>query len=221
MQAKSRGKPRELKNTMNLLTKLFGGSPAKARHSHPTAQDPHYTLAEQSENASRRQLVQVLLRDLLRRNGVKAEWIQCQTLVVNSRTRGAGMYLRVIVNHWDERLMRYLHALQTEFMADIAQFEPSSASWLLGISWQLEVKESCPYQKMPERDFWAEKPGATVSERACAPLAHGVAKPMSFAPTQTPEDLEKLFAVRDREIDRQSAEGIASVGYESTQPAPL
>ena len=35
------------------------------------------------------------------------------------------------------------------------------------------------------------------------------------------EDLERLFAIRDRELSRQSGDDIGQVGYEKTRPSPL
>ena len=35
------------------------------------------------------------------------------------------------------------------------------------------------------------------------------------------QDLEALFAIRDKELEKQAVEGLNPVGYEKTQPAPL
>ena len=119
-----------------------GGSPRDNR-------DSPVTIEDGSENATRRQLVQVLLRDVLRKSGIPPDWIECQMLLVASRTRGQGMYVRLVVRHWDERLMNYLVAFQQTLMNDIRRFEPNAEEWLHGISWQLDVGEQCPYPTLP------------------------------------------------------------------------
>ena len=202
------------------------------------------TIEDGSENATRRQLVQVLLRDVLRRSGIPPEWIECQMLLVSSRTRGHGMYVRLVLKHWDHRMMNYTVAFQRALITDIERFEPKASEWLHGISWQLDMDNSCPYTELPEKSFWL----APAKNPAVAPLLAKVVveeinpvlvtPPRAERPERTeqpgrPErpkkpddndpttDLERLFAIRDQELDRQAAEGLTPVGYEKTQPSPL
>jgi hypothetical protein len=227
------------------------------------------TIEDGSDNALRRQLVHVLLRDVLRRHGVPSALIDCQMLVVSSRSRGQGMYVRLVLRQWDERMVRYAFAFQNALMADIVRFEPKAAEWLHGISWQFEFDKSCPYAELPDKSFWLSPaspaatgpsdnsldqtaPALTATELATAarqanaarraalasfdnPL-NDFARPGRGAPTDllplkaTPsevkkteeaEDLELLFAIRDRELAQPACDGIAQVGYEKTRPSPL
>lgn len=185
------------------------GKPAIATQA---PKDNPTTLEEGSENGVRRRIVQALMRDLLSKHGIPAGWIECQMLIVSSRNRGPGMYVRLVIQHWDERLMNYAFALQKELIAEIKQFEPQAVAWLHGVSWQLNVESSCPYTTVPGKSFW-------------------------LAPMPTPEDsheraehklepvnklaLERLFALRDSELSAQADLGLVAAGYETTQPAPL
>lgn len=140
-----------------LIASLFG--PAKAAESKRapgSSRDNPLTIEDGSDNATRRQLVQVLLRDALRKYGIPLRWIDCQVMLVSSRSRGPGMYVRLVVRQWDDRLLNYAHAFQTALMVEITRFEPQAAQWLHGISWQLEVAETCPYRTMPEKAFWSD-----------------------------------------------------------------
>lgn len=206
-----------------IITKLFGqAGGATVTNQSATSRDNPPTIVDGSENATRRQLVQVLLRDVLRRSGIPAHWIDCQMLLVSSRTKGAGMYVRLVVKHWNQHLMNYANAFQKELLTDIERFDPQSRDWLHGISWQLEVGDSCPFTTLPEANFWKEAEIPPPKEKVWEPRGPAlVAKPMAFASTQPAEDLEKLFAIRDRELDRQAAQGLTPVGYEKTQPSPL
>ena len=114
----------------------------------------HSMLHDGSETATRGQLVQVLLRDLVRKSGMPPGWVQCQIQVMNSRSRGQGIYVRLVVKHWDERLMKYAFAFQKALLTEIVEFEPKAASWLQGIAWQLEVASSCPLTELPGPQFW-------------------------------------------------------------------
>ena len=141
-----------------LIASLFGG-PAKAAESKRapvSSRDNPLTIEDGSDNATRRQLVQVLLRDALRKYGIPLRWIDCQMMLVSSRSRGPGMYVRLVVRQWDDRLLNYAHAFQTALMVEITRFEPQASQWLHGISWQLEVGDTCPYLAMPEKAFWSD-----------------------------------------------------------------
>ena len=201
------------------------------------------TIEDGSENATRRQLVQVLLRDVLRRSGIPPEWIDCQMLLVSSRTRGHGMYVRLVLKHWDHRMMNYTVAFQRALVTDIERFEPQASQWLHGISWQLEVEDTCPYTELPEKSFWLTPPGVAIVAPLAVEVGTGQMNPMaaqlSAQSTESADgaektesapqadendpatDLERLFAIRDRELDREAAEGGTPVGYEKTQPSPL
>lgn len=201
------------------LTNLFGRGGARFSGDNPL------TIEDGSENATRRQLVQVLLSDVLRRSGIPAHWIDCQLMLVSSRTRGSGLYMRLVIRHWDERLLHYALAFQNELTRDITRFEPRAASWLHGVSWQLDVADTYPYAGLPDKTFWRDAEQELPTHFAEG--AAGAAMQATFQVTQpfresgTNEDLERLFAIRDRELAKSSSEGLMPVGYEKTQPSPL
>lgn len=195
---------------------------------------------DSSENATRSQLVQVLLRDVLRRHGIPLGWVESQLLMVASRSRGTGMYVRLIMRHWDDRLATHAFALQNTLLADIARFEPRAFDWLHGVSWQLDVDASCPHTALPQKAYWQEPtkpatpaaaiaPAATPAAPAVAPAPAPAAAPVTAAaPPPMPlseqealQDLERLFLIRDQEIGRQMADGKTPAGYEKTKPSPL
>lgn len=200
---------------------------------------------DSSENATRSQLVQVLLRDVLRRHGIPLSWVESQLLMVASRSRGTGMYVRLIMRHWDDRLATHAFALQNTLLADLARFEPRAFDWLHGVSWQLDVDASCPHTALPQKAYWQEptKPAtpaaapaavsapapATVSAPApavtpapmAAPVAAVAPPPMPLSEQEALQDLERLFLIRDQEIGRQIADGMTPAGYETTKPTPL
>ncbi|MFC5519545.1 hypothetical protein [Polaromonas jejuensis] len=158
-----------------LKTLLGAAAPAKpARGVLPSSRDNPLTIEDGSLNATRRQLAQMLLRDLLRNHGIPLQWIECQMQVVASRSRGSGMTMRLIIKHWDERLMNYCYALQSALVADITRFEPQASEWLHSIAWQLEVAETCPYLTLPEKAFWLgpAKPAPSPTPIARPPRVH-------------------------------------------------
>jgi hypothetical protein len=214
----------------NLIRRLFSASPQAVPTAGEAASGDHpLTIEDGSDNAMRRQLVQVLLRDLLRKHGIAPQWIELQMLVVSRSSRGTGLYVRLIVRHWDERLMNYASALQNALLVDIARFEPNASEWLHGISWQFEMTDSCPYTTLPDKAFWTETAKPTAPVMAAVSPAPAF-DPSVFAPpapaarhsveeSEALEDLQHLFEVRDQILGKHP-DGIA-VGYERTQPLPL
>lgn len=270
-----------------LISKLFGfRSPSPTDHSSRPdfavsrmLEESPVTIEDGSDNALRRQLVHVLLRDVLRRHGIPAPLVECQMLVVSSRSRGPGMYVRLVLKQWDERLVRYAFALQKALKTDILRFEPKANEWLHGVSWQFEFGESCPYAELPDKTFWqtpapqAASSGAATAATAAAATTHSAGNSHLNIPAHTPaelataarlanaarraalanfdpppgdyeatdqgaatdlmplrattaeirrseeaEDLDQLFAIRDRELARQTDAGVARVEFEKTKP---
>lgn len=215
----------------NLLADLFGGSTraASPKRTLESGRDNPLTIEDGSDNATRRQLIQVLLRDFMRRHGIPMQWLECQVQPVSSRSRGSGMYVRLVVRQWDDRLMHYTHAFQSELMTEITRFDPQAAQWLHGISWQLEVADTCPHRTMPEKAYWADPPkqtGAPLQESRRSPLLQTPQARSALHATpdgpdsDTMKDLEHLFRIRDEELGKQG-DADPAAGYEPTQPSPL
>ena len=172
----------------------------------PSPREGPATIEDGSANALRRQLVQVLLRDSMRRHGIPPNWLDCQMLLVSSKSRGEGMYLRILMKQWDIRLLTYAVAFQKSLLLDITRFEPQASQWLYGISWQLDASDnSCPYPELPDRSVWDEHP------------------PKLNANSERKQDLERMFAVRDVDMLVRGAEAAAHpVGaYAPTEPQRL
>jgi len=182
-----------------------------------SARDSQHTIEDNSDNGTRRQLVQMLLRDCLRRHGIATDWVECQMLVVNSRSRGPGMYVRLVLRHWDTHLMTYAFAFQNELLAAITQFEPQSATWLHGISWEFKVGDSCPYPDMPDPAIWG--PPALAAAATAAPAVHPAAD-IEDDVMRDLKDLQNMFAARDASLEQEAAAG-AHADFQPTQPSGL
>ena len=211
-----------------LFKRLLGISPRTKQAPKDTgpATDSPLTIEDGSDNAMRRQLILVLLRDVIRRHGIAPQWIELQMLVVNRASHGSDVHVRLVLKHWDARLLNYAQAFQNQLLNDIQRFEPKSSEWLHGISWQLEMGESCPYTALPDRAFWqAPQPAEATSTPVvpAAPVNHAVSARQSPAPdaqNDAMEDLNQLFFIRDREISSAAAEA-GPREYQKTQPLPL
>lgn len=194
--------------------------------------DSPTTVEDNSEIGMRSQLIHVLLRDALRRHGLPSHWIECQILQVASRRLGNGMFVRLIVKHWDDRLMRHLLAFEKAYLTDIERFEPNASQWLHGISWQIQPLNTCPYTEMPDKSFWLSIPSlAPLNEQTpisahaqvvptTASSAFEATRPFENASDPALSDIQRLFAIRDQEI-AQASKNSGHSDYAPTEPSAL
>lgn len=194
--------------------------------------DSPITVEDNTEVGMRGQLIHVLLRDVIRRHGLPPHWIECQILQVASRRRGPGMSVRLIIKHWDARLMQHLMAFQKAFQTDVERFEPKASQWLHGISWQIQPLNACSHIEMPDKAFWLSTPSLTppdektpLSARAevvptAARSAFEATQPLDVARDPALNDIQRLFAIRDREI-AQAGKSDSERDYAPTEPSAL
>lgn len=163
--------------------KLFSKVP------HPTEshkQPNPVTAQDHSAHATRYQLVQMVLRTIMRKYAIPMDWIELREVVVPAKTQGLGMHIRLVVRHWDPNLMNHAQALQNQMLSDIKRYEPNWKEWLHGIAWQLEMSGSCPYTTLPDRPLWAapEQPdsAAPAPAAAAAPATPPAATHAATAP---------------------------------------
>jgi hypothetical protein len=158
-------------------------APAAPRGERADGRDNPHTIEDNSDNATRRQLVQMMLRDGLRKHGIPPGWVECRILVVNSRSRGQGLYLNLVMRHWDMLLLTYAHAFQQQLLSAITEFEPQASVWLHGISWELDVDDTCPYLDMPDPSIWVD----ILASDAPAPRAARAKVSATAKPVAAPE----------------------------------
>lgn len=207
------------------ITKLLGLKPAvpkdsgAGRVSKTVAGDSRpadASIEDNSDNGIRRQLVQVVLRDCLRRHGIPVRWIECQMMVAESRSRGPGLYVRLVLRHWDERLLRYAFAFETQLRAAITQFEPQASSWLHGLSWELDLRSSCPYPDMPDPASWVPSVPLIPEVPENPPEAVRAKVDAEDEILQDLKDLQRMFAARD--VTPDQAANAVRVDFQNTAP---
>jgi hypothetical protein len=205
---------------MGLIDKLFGGAKDKEA---PAQTAPESTQFHESEsttnegdgtrNSPKREVVQVMLRDTMRKHGIPSDWIECRILSTMTRSRRIGLHAQFIVRQGHEQLLSYVFAFQDSFMREVTRFDPHAAEWLLSVSWRFDGYTAAK-SLMPDPKVWA---GAATAGAAATP-ADAPARPEAaalaaadpepeltgFEPTQDPmeeddvdRDLKALFAIRD------------------------
>ena len=123
----------------------------------------------------RRGLVRMAVRDTLHLCGVPADWIAAHVLMVRERDGDSHAHVRLALQHWDERLLKYLPLIEQRVRAEVIHFEPDASHWLRSFSWEFPANDY-PHEAMPAASTWA---AATVPEARPSEFA-----PTDFAPTQ-------------------------------------
>lgn len=169
---------------MELIKRLLGGArkPDLATAAEVQGRPDSKPLELDSQVATRRELIRVLTRDTQRLAGIPEAWLESQVLLELGRDGQTLVHLRLVVKHWDERLLKYAVAFQRRLRAEIEHFEPDAREWLLSVSWLYQVDDQCPNLELPDPGAWAT-PVAKTGEH-----------------DELQEDLARLFAVRDAHL---------------------
>jgi hypothetical protein len=190
---------------MGLIGRIFGGDKGReGAGSHSTQfheSEPDSSDEEGSRNAPRRELLQVIMRDTMRKHGIPSDWIECRMLSTVNRVGRHGLHVNFVVKQAHDRLLAYVFAFQDSFERELARFEPRARDWLLSLGWEFQGFNAA---EMPDPKTWAHSGSAPLT-----PMP-GLAG-QGFAPTQDPmqdaeppksdddvqKDLAALFAIRD------------------------
>jgi hypothetical protein len=211
---------------MGLIDRIFKNSPAgkDEKKVGPATQsstqfyedEPDSQDGQGGRNAPRRELVQVILRDTMRKHGIPSDWIECRILSAVTRTGRRGLHVNFVVKQAHDRLLPYVFPFQDGFEKELARFEPRCRDWLMSLGWEFAgVKLS----DMPDPKSW--NPAAT---RPTGPLqADATRGGAAEAPrdADVEQDLQALFAIRDAalaETTRKPARPPEKPDFEDTHP---
>ena len=166
---------------MGVLDLLFGRKPPPAKKSRlfltsqgstsfePSDQSP------QSQSRVRKDLLRMVLRDVLARTGIPADWLTAEMVSSASPRRGDGIHVRFLVRHWSPRLLEHGPAFQEEFIFRLLMLDPRAQEWLHGFSWQFSLPDAQVCPRLPPPASWKAKPAA-------APAVAPAAEPRKIRP---------------------------------------
>lgn len=221
---------------MGFLSQVFG-SPAKAGGPGPAHSQFAPSVQPKStatSGSSRRELIRLALRSTLDRYGVPAAWIGAEVLQASAHGREPGIHLRLLIRHWEPRLLSHCVALQNAVIVRVLALDPLASHWLMGVSWQFALPDESACPAMPPAGTWAaaSDPGADTAAATggtggatAGPMgaARKPSAPDRSAPADVKSDLERLLAVRDADLKRSAEQhaGSAQGVFLSTQPMGL
>jgi hypothetical protein len=213
---------------MGLIGRIFGGREREGGAGSATTQfhesESDSESEEGSRNAPRRELVQVILRDTMRKHGIPSDWIECRMLSTVNRVGRHGLHVNFVVKQAHDKLLAYVFAFQDSFERELARFEPRASDWLLSLGWEFRGFNAA---EMPDPKTWAQSAPAPLVEMPA------LRKEPDFPPTEDPKnleseppktdediqrDLEALFAIRDAALAETAAQRPPAVGVRDFQP---
>jgi len=178
-------------------------------------------------HAQRKNLLRMVLRDTLAQNGIPSHWLDADLLRSTAQGREQGIHVRLLIRHWDPRLLEYGVAFEQNFHQRLTTMDPLAADWLMGISWQFAMDDTSACPPLPNPGSWTrQQPGAAPAARndaartaESAPAGRPARR--EPAPAAAPEavkgELERMLAGRD-EAHRRQAQG---PGFAQTQPVSI
>jgi hypothetical protein len=185
---------------MGLLKKLLGGESGGAKPGAVASLQfqESETGAQQanSVNAPRRELVQVVLRDTMRKLAIPSDWIDCRILSVVTRKHKTGMHVQFIVRKGEDQLLPYVRAFQDAFWTGLEKFEARPREWLFSLAWQFEGERRVSPPMPAGWDVDTRPPGDGRDGRD----GHDTLPPDDADELAT--DLQALYAIRDAELSR-------------------
>ena len=211
---------------LDLLRGKKSGAPAKARNARPDANSTQFAASQlsagspgASTHARRKDLLKVVLREVLLRNGIPQAWLAADMLRTTSPRREQGLHVRFLIRHWEPRLLLHAPALEEEFAHRVVLMDPLATEWLMGFSWQFALEDTSPCPALPSPGTWTGAPAswATPPETKPADIIEGpVVIPRAAEDVRA--DLEQLMALRDADLKQHA---MAGEQFAATRPASL
>lgn len=217
---------------MGFMDRLLGRAPARPPAAARGAKTgPSTQHGANSPQTVRKELVKVTVRDTLVKNGIPVDWIRSEPLTTASPGREAGVHVRLVVLHWDPRLMQHAVALQDNFEKRLQAVDPNTAQWLMGVSWQFTPRNGSACPPLPHPGSWTAQPplAAEVDRNADTRPPGGsadvISGPTRIGAQQPPKDarkdLERLMGERDAYFGSDTNNPFGKtepMGFDKTQP---
>jgi hypothetical protein len=169
----------------------------------------------------RKDLLRLVLRETLVRNGIPSAWIAADMLRTSSPRRDQGLHVRLMVKHWDPRIVLHGVALEQDFLQRLLLLDPNATNWLMGFSWQfaLDDRSACP--ALPHPGSWTSDAAPAAAPEGHVTRPGDVIEGPVFIPQSQDDvraDLERLLALRDDDLKRH---GPGEDGFAATRPVSL
>jgi hypothetical protein len=214
---------------MGMLNMLLGKRDAsgKPRSSRTPPNSTQFVASQSpamssSQTAIRKDLLKLVLRETLTRNGIPQNWLATDMLRTTSPRREQGIHVRFLVRAWEPRLLEHGPAFEQEFTQRLLLLDPKAAEWLMGFSWQFAMQDQRKFPPLPHPGSWTAPREASARPAEARNTKPGdiIEGPLTLpkAAEDVRADLERLLAARDDDMKRHSKGGD---NFAATRPATL
>ena len=121
---------------------------------------PTLTVEGSGRFEFRKNLIHMVLHEVLLKAGIPGEWIRADVLLVSSDAREPAVHVRFVMIHWDEMLVKFAPTLQYKFKLRVLAMDTVAPQWLSGISWQFPDDVDLELPELPPPTRWARRPPA-------------------------------------------------------------
>jgi hypothetical protein len=189
---------------MKFIRKMFGGEGKPG----PRDEERDATTLEKTKghNEPRRELIQLTLRETMRRHGIPTDWVDCRTLSVLTKQHKQGMHVQFLVRKADHQLLPWVHALQEGFWEQVLRADPRAHDWLFSVGWEFYGKSEQGFHKLPGADAWQAVPDTEPA----------AIDPREAGDTLPPEEADEV-AQEEQELNSD----LAALHELMTRPADL
>lgn len=142
---------------MGLMDRILGGKGKGKPSQFQESRAPTSLEKTKSSNAPRRELVQLTLRETMRRHGIPGDWIDCRTLSVLTKHHRSGMHVQFLVRKADHQILPWLHAFQESFWEQVLRTDPGARDWLFSVGWEFYGKPEQGFHRMPGAGAWKQE----------------------------------------------------------------
>jgi len=123
---------------------------------HRTTESPAGGAGQGMEPAiSSRELIRVVLRDTLRKNGIPTDWIGSQIASRVQPGLPTAHQIQLVILKWHEGLLRFAPLLEQQVLQGLQQFDPQSDHSGHTVVWSFAPNCGCPYTTLPAPAYWS------------------------------------------------------------------
>lgn len=218
------------------------GKPAPARGGSKSAgpnsvqfvasQQGNASVQSGSAHAVRKDLIKMVMRECLQRNGIPDAWLGAELLRASNPKREPGIHVRLLVRQWQPRLLQHAVALEADLHQRLLVLDPQADTWVTGFSWQFALDDASACPPLPRAGTWTTPLPAAAATESAPPKAADAVVPESApgdiiaGPVVIPKseddvraDLERLLALRDDDVRRHVVG--SEDGFAPTRPVSL
>lgn len=118
-------------------------------------QDAAGVLARSSQaGKDQRELVRVALKSLLAEQGIPLHWIGFELEPAVAGTSASCVAVRLVMQEWQESLLRYLPAISAAVVARLGQLDPSTDHQRDSVTWSFAPDCGYPVTAFPAPSAW-------------------------------------------------------------------